>query len=105
MEENITGIEAVTKDSPHRVNTSKGTERDGVGLEIGKGRFKDSFWLWMGDGKRTLGVQMTPEEVNCFTMALIAFTNSSYPETAWTITPTKPRQPILPWLRRKLNLR
>lgn len=100
MEENITGIEAVTKDSPHIVNTSKGTERDGVGLEIGKGRFKDTYWLWMGDGKRTLGVQMTHEEVGHFAMALSAFTNSGYPEAAWgAVVPTKPRQSLSSWFK------
>jgi hypothetical protein len=98
MEKNITGIEAVTKDSPRRVNTREGTERAGVGLEVGLKT--DSYWLWMGDGKRTLGVQMTHEEVGYFTLALSAFTNSDYPEAAWgVVVPTKPRQSLSSWFK------
>ena len=74
----ITGVEAVTKDKPARAIVEKDGERiqrNGLGLE----NFRDgNYWLWMGDGETTLAVQMTPEEVERFAMALSLFPLSEY---------------------------
>jgi hypothetical protein len=75
MSDKITGVQAITKDEPSRIRTSLGTARLGVGLE----RAPDGeFWLWMGDGTRTLGVKMTADEVAKFAIAIGLFPSADF---------------------------
>jgi hypothetical protein len=70
--ERIYGIEAVTKDEPARCVLKGGGQKNGVGLDESF-RKDGTFELWMGDGTRTLTLNITKDEVSKFALAMWAF--------------------------------